>query len=192
MIVDIHTHTFPEKIAASTIEKLAIQSHTKPYSDGTGSGLQASMAAAGVDCSVVLPVATNTRQVTRVNDSSAQVNERFAETGILSLGCIHPDCPDWKEELDRIVSLGLKGIKIHPVYQGVEVDDPRYLRILDRCGQLGLVVVAHAGLDIGFPGQVLPPDVPQRHQAGWPGAHGAGPHGRLAQLGRGGGAAGRY
>lgn len=154
MIIDLHTHTFPDRIAASTIEKLAKLSHTRPYSDGSNAGLRSSMAQAGVDCSVVLPVATNTRQVSRVNDSSAQLNEVFSETGILSLGCIHPDSPDWKEELDRIVSLGLKGIKIHPVYQGVDVDDPRYLRILDRCGQLGLLVVAHAGLDIGFPGQV--------------------------------------
>lgn len=154
MIIDLHTHTFPDKIAASTIEKLAILSHTKPFSDGSTGGLMASMAESGVDCCVVLPVATNPRQVTKVNNSSAQLNENFPETGILSLGCIHPDCPDWKEELDRIAALGLKGIKIHPVYQGVDVDDPRYLRILDRCGQLGLLVVAHAGLDIGFPGQV--------------------------------------
>lgn len=154
MIIDIHTHTFPEKIAASTIDKLAHTSHTRPYSNGTSAGLQSSMAQAGVDCSVILPVATNTRQVSRVNDSSAQINEHFSETGILSLGCIHPDLPDWKEELDRIAALGMKGIKIHPVYQGVAVDDPRYLRIFDRCGQLGLTVVAHAGLDIGFPGEV--------------------------------------
>lgn len=48
----------------------------------------------------------------------------------------------------------MKGIKVHPVYQGVDFDDPRYLRILDRCGELGLIVLTHAGLDIGFPGQV--------------------------------------
>ena len=75
MIVDFHTHTFPERIAAPTIQKLAHMSHIKPFSDGSNSGLAASMAAAGVDYSVVLPVATNPRQVCHVNDSAAQVNE---------------------------------------------------------------------------------------------------------------------
>lgn len=154
MIVDFHTHTFPERIAAPTIQKLAHMSHIKPFSDGSNSGLAASMAAAGVDYSVVLPVATNTRQVCHVNDSAAQVNDNYRKTGIISFGCMHPDFPDWKEELARIVNMGLKGIKLHPVYQDVDLDDPRYLRILDRCGELGLIVLTHAGLDIGIPGKV--------------------------------------
>lgn len=154
MIVDFHTHTFPERIAAPTIQKLAHMSHIKPFSDGSNSGLAASMAAAGVDYSVVLPVATNTRQVCHVNDSAAQVNDGYRKTGIISFGCMHPDFPDWKEELARIANMGLKGIKLHPVYQDVDLDDPRYLRILDRCGELGLIVLTHAGLDIGIPGKV--------------------------------------
>ncbi|MEI3141598.1 MAG: hypothetical protein V8S34_08785 [Lawsonibacter sp.] len=58
MIVDIHTHTFPQAIAAATIEKLAAMSHT-PFTDGSNAELAASMAQAGVDRSIVLPVATN-------------------------------------------------------------------------------------------------------------------------------------
>lgn len=163
MIVDIHTHTFPDKIAASAIQKLALMSHIKPFSDGSNAALAASMAAAGVDCSVVLPVATNPDKVCRVNDSAARVNESYAETGIFSLGCIHPDFPGWKQELARVAELGLKGVKLHPIYQNVDLDDPRYLRILDRCGELGLVVLTHAGLDIGIPGKVnCSPDITLR------------------------------
>ena len=152
MIVDFHTHTFPDKIAAPTIAKLQSLSHTRPFSDGTAEGLTASMGRAGVDWSVVLPVATNPRQVPHVNDASARLNEQ--RRGLLSFGCIHPDFPDWKAELARAASLGLKGVKLHPVYQEVDLDDVRYLRILDRCGELGLLVITHAGLDVGFPGRV--------------------------------------
>jgi len=152
MIVDIHTHTFPDKIAGPTLEKLQSLSHTRPFSDGTASGLRASMGLAGVNWSVVLPVATNARQVVHVNDASARLNQEGA--GLLSFGCMHPDFPDWKSELSRIAGLGIKGIKLHPVYQGVNFDDLRFLRILDRCGELGLIVLTHAGLDIGFPGKV--------------------------------------
>ena len=154
MIVDIHTHTFPDKIAGRTIEKLQGVSHSAAFSDGTAAGLRASMARAGVDRSVVLPVATHPGQVERVNDASARINETTEETGILSLGCIHPDFANWREELERVAALELRGVKLHPVYQGVDLDDVRYLRILERCGELGLVVITHAGWDIGFPGQV--------------------------------------
>jgi len=152
MIVDIHTHTFPDKIAAATVEKLAALSHTPPFSDGTVSGLASSMALAGIDRSVVLPVATNPRQVSHVNDSSIRLNESGGP--VVSFGCMHPDFPHWKEELSRIAAAGIRGIKLHPVYQGVDLDDVRYLRILDRCSQLGLAVLAHAGFDIGYPGAV--------------------------------------
>ena len=53
MVIDIHTHTFPDKLAATTIPKLEGMSHTRAYVDGTVSGLRASMAWAGVDASHV-------------------------------------------------------------------------------------------------------------------------------------------
>ena len=152
MIIDFHTHTFPDKIAASAIEKLSGKSHTRPFSDGTAGGLAASAKAAGIDLSVILPVATNTNQVPSINNYAAKANETAEATGLLSFGCIHPDFPEWKEELSRIAALGLKGIKLHPVYQDVDFDDMRYLRILDRAGELGLIIVTHSGLDIGYPG----------------------------------------
>ena len=153
MIFDIHTHTFPEKIARATVEKLQSMCHTAAFSDGSETGLSASMAKAGIDGSLILPVATSTRQVVHVNDASARINDQGSKTGLWSLGCMHPDFDGWKEELARVASLGLQGIKLHPIYQGVNFDDPRYLRILDRCGELGLTVLVHAGLDIGFPGR---------------------------------------
>lgn len=151
MVIDIHTHTFPDKLAAPTIRKLQGACHTRAFTDATNAGLAASMAQAGIDCSVVLPVATNPHQVAHVNESAAQINARGRRTGIYSFGCIHPDCPDPRGELARIAALGLKGIKLHPAYQATRFDDIRYLRILDRAGELGLVVLTHAGIDIGIP-----------------------------------------
>ena len=151
MIIDFHTHTFPDHIAPIAIGKLRLTGHTCPFTDGTAADLRASMQRAGVDLSVVMPVATNPRQVPRVNDASAELNRQG--NGLLSFGCVHPDCEDWYEELGRVAELGLPGIKIHPVYQGVDMDDVRFVRILARAGELGLIVMTHAGRDIGFPGQ---------------------------------------
>lgn len=99
-------------------------------------------------------MATSPKQVLHINDSSARINEQFAQTGIFSFGCIHPDYDDYRAELARVKELGLKGIKLHPVYQDVDFDDIRTLRILDRAAELGLIVLTHSGLDVGFPGRV--------------------------------------
>ena len=155
MIIDIHTHTFPDKIAADVVKQLGEKAHIHPFSHATNGELAASMQRAGIDCSVVLPVATAARQVEKLNDASARLNGTTRNgVQILSFGCMHPDFEGYQEELARVVGLGLKGIKIHPVYQGADIDDIRFLRIISRAAELGLIVLTHAGLDVGYPGEV--------------------------------------
>ncbi len=152
MIFDFHTHTFPDKIAAQAIARLEETSHARAHTDGTVDGLKASMADAGISASLVLPVATNPRQVAHVNDSSIAINREGARTGVYSFGCMHPGFEDPARELERIAALGIMGIKLHPVYQGTDFDDEKYLEILRICRRLRLIVIIHAGWDIGFPG----------------------------------------
>ena len=151
MIIDFHTHVFPDKIAASAIETLSGKSHTTPFTDGTLNGLLNSMKSFGVDVSIILPVATKPSQVIKINDNAARINEKFFAKGIISFAAIHPDFDDFRAELSRVKNLGFKGIKIHPVYQDTNLDDKKFLRIFDRAVELDLIVVTHAGLDIGFP-----------------------------------------
>ena len=151
MVIDFHTHTFPDKIAEAALTKMRAASHTVTFTDGTVSGLKASMRRADVDWSVVLPVATNPAKVASINDLSAALT---GKEGLLYFGCIHPTMENAETEITRIAHLGLKGIKIHPVYQGVDLDDPRFLRILYAAAEQDLVVVTHSGDDIGFPGVI--------------------------------------
>jgi len=151
MIIDFHTHTFPEKIASPALEKLRASSGTVSFTEGTDASLVSSMAEAGIDLSVVLPVATNPEKVHHINEISASLTGQGA---LIHFGCLHPNVDDIEAEVRHIASLGLKGVKIHPVYQGVDIDDDRFIRILSACGEAGLIVVTHAGLDIGFPGVV--------------------------------------
>ncbi len=151
MIIDFHAHTFPDKIAATAIQKMQGDCHSKAFASGTADGLKASMQQADIDLSVVLPVATNPLKVSSINDLSIRSTE---QDGLIYFGCIHPDAENWNEELERIANAGLRGIKIHPVYQNANIDDLRFLRILNKAGELNLIVVTHAGDDIGFPGVV--------------------------------------
>ena len=154
MIIDMHTHIFPEKIAVGVIDKLSRKAKIAAFTDGTLNGLKSSMDAAQIDLSVILPVATNTSQVEKINSAAAALNEEHFSDGIISFGCIHPDFTNYREEIGRVKNRGLKGIKIHPVYQDTNLDDTKYMRILYRAAELDLIVVTHAGLDIGFPGAV--------------------------------------
>ena len=151
MIIDIHAHTFPEKIASHALGVLSSNSHTRPFTDGTISGLSESMRQSGVTCSIIQPVATKPEQVKRINNTAMKINEGES-AGIYSFGGIHPPFDDVCGELSRISENDTKGVKIHPVYQGLNIDDERYVRILKISGELGLVVMIHAGWDIGFPG----------------------------------------
>lgn len=151
MIIDFHTHTFPKKIAVPTLEKLQRMARSKPYTDATEDELRRSMDAAGIDVSILLPVMTNSRQVQKLNERAAQLNESWEQTGLLSFGGMHPECTEYREQLSHAAQMGLKGIKLHPAYQGMDFDDIRYLRIIDRACELGLIIMTHAGIDIGIP-----------------------------------------
>lgn len=126
MVIDFHTHIFPDKVAAKAIPHLASIIKQIPSMDGTLDGLRASMEQSGVDVSVVLPVVTAPHQFDSILRFASAVNEKWAEnpdTRIISFAGIHPAHPDYKDQLRLIASEGFKGIKIHPNYQGMHFND---------------------------------------------------------------------
>lgn len=150
MIIDAHTHTFPEKIVHKVIPYLEDKAESRAYVEGTDKALCESMKKTGIDCAVLLPVMTNTQQVEKLNTLAIKKNEVFGETGLFSLGGMHPDFENYSAELSRLKENGITGIKLHPAYQGVDLDDLRFMRIIDRAAELDLAIVIHAGLDIGI------------------------------------------
>ncbi len=149
-IIDFHVHTFPEKIAASAIEKLQAKSHTRPFTDGTLSALELSMRESGVSFSILQPVATSPKQVQSINDNAIKINLEHKK--IISFGAMHPEFENFEAELERISQAGIKGIKLHPVYQGLNIDNEKFIKILACACDLDLAILIHAGWDIGFPG----------------------------------------
>lgn len=143
MIIDFHTHMFPDKIAKTTLDFLAGVCQIAPHTDGTYEGLLASTQKAGADISISLPIVTNPSQFTTINRFAAD----HQGGNVLSFGSIHPDSEDYREQLREIRSMGLKGIKLHPDYQEVHFHDIRYKRIVDYASELGLIIVVHAGVD---------------------------------------------
>ena len=151
VITDFHTHTFPDAIAQRAIAGMQANSHAAAFNSGTQEGLLASMDAAGIGRSVVLPVATNPLKISSMNDKllSQEKSQR-----VVNFGAMHPQAENWKQELNRLAAAGVPGIKLHPQYQDTDITDIRYLRILDHAAGLGLLTVTHAGDEIAYPGVV--------------------------------------
>ena len=153
MIIDFHTHVFPDKIAEKTIDALAKRASIPPFSSGTVSGLIDKMAEAHVSIAVNLPVATNPSQFESLNRFAAGINEQFTnkDRKIISFAGIHPNCDNIESKMEWIRSQGFLGIKLHPDYQDTFFDDERYVAILECAKDLDLIVTTHAGYDVGYP-----------------------------------------
>jgi len=154
-VVDFHTHCFPDELAPRAMSKLAAAANIPFFSDGTTAGLKRSMDQAGIDVSVVLSIATKAEQVTNVNTWTA----RIQESRLIAFGSLHPDTADWQQEVNRMVSLGIRGVKFHPDYQDFYIDDPRMFEIYDGLVRAGLIILFHAGLDAAYepPFRCTPP-----------------------------------
>lgn len=157
-VIDFHTHIFPDRIAAKTVAHLQAVGKTQAYTDGTVSGLLTSMEEGDVDLSIILPVVTSITQFDTITRFADEINQRYGaadrERRLISFGGIHPDSSDYKKQLRILNEAGFKGIKFHPDYQLVNFNDIRYKRIVSEATELGLTVVVHAGIDIGYPNPV--------------------------------------
>lgn len=157
MIVDFHTHIYPDKIAERAINNLEQLSGYSAHTDGTLDGLKASMRPAKISRSVNLPVATKPEQTETIIKTAEKLNE---DSGIISFAGIHPGYPNYKSALNEIQRLKIKGIKIHPDYQGCMINDTKLTDLIKYALEIGLIVVTHAGFDPYSPDLVhCPPEM---------------------------------
>ena len=145
-IIDSHTHFFPGKVAEEAIPKIEATSGCMAYTDGTQAGLIRSMEAAGIQCSVVLPVATNPEKVSSINRFSASLND----SRLHMAGALHPKADHWREQLEEVIQLGFSAVKLHPDYQEFYPDDPDLLPFFAALRDNDLLVAIHAGEDLSY------------------------------------------
>ena len=153
MLIDFHTHAFPEKIAAKALGQLTERANMIPETDGTVNGLLQKMDLWQVDRAVVCNIATNTKQQTSVNDFAFQTRRDHGDR-LIPLGSVHPDSDNIAGEIERIHAAGLPGIKLHPDYMMRSIEDPAYAPILDTAAQCGMFVIIHAGFDVYSPNRI--------------------------------------
>ena len=151
MIIDFHTHCFPDTLAAHALDAMISASSLYPQTqgidlkyDGTLESLRSMVHKAGADYFVQLSVATRPRHQYNVNQFAHKVN---ALPDAFAFGSVHGMASDSLEELERLHEAGIPGIKLHHDEQGIEMDDYRMYPVYDLISQLDFPCLIHAGFD---------------------------------------------
>jgi len=143
MIIDIHTHVWPDKIAHKAREYLEGLFKVKMIGEPCLSTLQEFMRKNAVDISVVNSVASKPEQVPGINDWLFKLR-----SDTIKIFCaMHPDYPQWKEELKRIKDNG-DGIKMQPEFQNFYVDSVDNYPLYEEIENLGLPLLFHCGKEL--------------------------------------------
>lgn len=150
-VIDVHVHAFPDALAQRAVKSLADHGGVKAAYDGTVAGLVGSMDRAGIDMSIIQPVATKPSQVEPINDWAAEINAPGSpwRGRIVAFGAMHPDFEDPAREIARMREMGLSGLKMHPDYQDFVPNEPRLARIYGAATAERMWMLLHAGGDIG-------------------------------------------
>lgn len=146
-VFDIHTHTYPEAIAEKACVNLGKFYDFVCEGEGTYAHLESQAKDNNVGGYLLFSVATNAHQVEKVNTSIAALAKLSVSQGYKTVGFagMHQDFPDFESEINRAVEIGLRGVKIHPDIQGVDVNDKRLLPLYEIMQSLDLPLYLHIG-----------------------------------------------
>ncbi len=140
MIIDIHTHAWPDKVSAKAREHLEAHYTVKYCAEPTVETLIRFMDQNSIDVSVICAVASRPEQVASINNWLFSLrNPR-----VKYFCAMHPEYPHWKEELKRIRDKS-SGIKLQPSFQEFFVDDEKAFPLYEEIERLGLCLLFHSG-----------------------------------------------
>lgn len=142
-IADIHAHVFPDKIAEKASASIG-----SFYSASTGhiasfGTLAEQEELAGIEWFAASSSATGAAQVGHLNSFIASC--AASRPKVIGFGSLYPTMLGWEPELERMVELGLRGIKIHPDFQKVPIDEPQAISMYRAIAKAGLPVLLHMG-----------------------------------------------
>lgn len=126
-IIDAHAHIYPEKIASKAVSAIGRFYGVEESMAGKGSteDLLSNCEKAGITHFIVHSVATTPKSVTVINDFIAE--QCAAHPEFIGFGTMHPEFEGMEAEVERALALGLRGFKLHPDTQQVNMDDPRLM-----------------------------------------------------------------
>jgi hypothetical protein len=147
VIIDFHTHPFPDAIAERAMPRLEQEGDVAAVLDSMVASLLRSMDEAGIAAFVVASIATRPQQFEPILEWSAQI----ASEHIIPFPSVHPADPDVVRRVHIVYEHGFRGLKLHPYYQDFALDEERLRPLYAAAQDCGLVVLCHTGFDPAFP-----------------------------------------
>lgn len=140
-VIDCHAHCFTDELAPRAVARLVSGYRVTPSFDGTVHDLIRQMDDAGIEASVLVPVATKPSQVKPINDWVLGIHH----PRIIPFGAMHPGYPELREEAARLRAAGIKGVKLHPNWQGYRPEDPISFPMYEALIENGMIAFFHGG-----------------------------------------------
>lgn len=141
-VVDAHVHVYPEKIALRAAESVGDFYQYPMFKEGSVPAMLAAVEGSPITHHIIYSVATKPSNVESINDFIAA--ECKKHPNFVGFMAMHQDYPNPEDEIERAIGLGLRGMKLHPDTQKVNMDDDRLMRIYELIeGRMPLVM--HCG-----------------------------------------------
>src|SRR5574344_620578 len=138
-VIDCHDHIYNRRIAPRAVKSVGECYDGKMNCSGTAAEHIEISQTSPIKKFVINAVALNPKPVLKLNDFVASECKKHSE--FVGLGTLHPDMENMDDEIDRIISLGLKGIKLHPDTQNFEADCKKAMKIYEKIeGRLPLLI----------------------------------------------------
>ncbi len=144
-LIDVHAHVMHPKITAKVTSQLEGHYCIRPEGNGLAEDLLQRMDAGGISRAIVHTAATAPGQVVPANNWSLEVQREYDD--LIPFGTVHPGYPQWEKELYRLEENGIPGIKLHPDFQGIWLDDPGLYPLLEAM-QGRFILMVHVGDDL--------------------------------------------
>lgn len=155
MFIDCHMHAFSDKIAEKAVIQLINYYNIQTNFGGRLDDVLSAANEAGLDGLILLVAATKPEQVKPANDwvlSLLQQHQKSVQTGatnkaslkIAHFGAFHLEDPHWLSEINRLRTAGIKGIKLHPEFQGIDLADPQLKHFFEEVKD-DFILMIHVG-----------------------------------------------
>ncbi len=143
-IINAHCHIYPSKIASKAVKGIRDFYDLDMSLNGRTDDLIRDGEKVGVVHYLVHSVATTPKQVKSINEFIAsEVNSH--PNLFTGFGTLHPDSDDIKGDFEYLISLGLKGVKLHPDFQRFALNDERAFRLGEVINDGNVPVLIHCG-----------------------------------------------
>ena len=142
MRIDVHTHIFRDSAAEQIVADMSRRLGLAAVGTGLPDDLLTRLDAAGLDSSVVLYAAPTPAMMHLSNRFAIEIQQRFPR--LIVFASVHPHAKEWERELEILREAGIRGLKLHPEYQGYSLADPAVLPLLEA-GMKDFVFLCHMG-----------------------------------------------